>query len=126
MWKKQKWLSFWSYWYVIVHFYSFVLGCQASEQEWWLRVTLLWSKYCCFSNANYFVTVTRYEFPSQQGHLQSHSKSKVWQLSTQLLNGILEGLAWKVDALSSFSLKVSYEVNLHFKKIFFSVCSLKI
>ena len=29
---------------------------------------------------------------SQQGHLQPHSKSKAWQLSTQLLNGLLKQL----------------------------------
>ena len=29
---------------------------------------------------------------SQQGHLQPHSKSKAWQLGTQLKNGLLGGL----------------------------------
>ena len=35
--------------------------------------------------ANYFVIiVSRYWSLSQQGHLQPYSKSKAWQLSTQL------------------------------------------
>ena len=50
-----------------------------------LRLTLLWYKCCCFSNVNYFVIMpTRYWSLSQHGHLQPHSKSKAWQLSTQL------------------------------------------
>ena len=50
-----------------------------------MRVTLLWYKPCCFSNVNYFVIMlTRYWSLSQQGHLQPHSKSKAWQLSTPL------------------------------------------
>ena len=41
-------------------------------------------------NANYFVIMlTRYWSLSQQGDLQPHSKSKTWQLSTQLSNGLL-------------------------------------
>ena len=36
-------------------------------------------------NANYFVIMlTRYWSLSQPGHLQPHSKSKAWQLRTQL------------------------------------------
>ena len=43
---------------------------------------------CWFLNANYFVIMlTRYWSLLQQGHLQPHSKSKAWQLSTQLYNG---------------------------------------
>ena len=50
-----------------------------------LRVTLLWYKPCCFSNANYFVIMLPgYWSLTHQGHLQPHSKSKAWQLSTQL------------------------------------------
>ena len=50
-----------------------------------LRVTLLWYKSCCFSNANFLVIMlTRYSSLSQQGHLQPHSKSKAWQLSKNL------------------------------------------
>ena len=38
-----------------------------------------------FSNANYFVIMLiGYWSLSQQGHLQRHSKSKAWQLITQL------------------------------------------
>ena len=48
----------------------------------------------CFLNANYFVIiVARYWSLSQQGRLQPHSKPKAWQLSTQLKNGLLGGLA---------------------------------
>ena len=32
--------------------------------------------------------LTRYWSLSQQGHLQPHSKSKAWQLSIQLLDGL--------------------------------------
>ena len=85
----------------------------------WLKVTLIWYKHCCFLNTNYFVSMlTWYWSLSQQGHLQPHSKSKAWQLSTQLYNGLL-GLTWKVDVKSTFSLKVSYKVNLHIKKVIF-------
>ena len=53
-----------------------------------LRVTLLWYKPCYFSNTNYFVIMlSRYWFLSQQGHLQPHSKSKAWQVGSQLWNG---------------------------------------
>ena len=50
-----------------------------------LRVTLLWYKLCCSSNENSFVIMlTRYWSLPQHGQLQSHSKSKAWQPSTQL------------------------------------------
>ena len=46
---------------------------------------------CWFLNANYFVIMlTSYWSLLQQGHLQPHSKSKAWQLSTQLYNGLLQ------------------------------------
>ena len=46
---------------------------------------LLGYKTCCFSNVNYFVIMlSRYWSLPLQGHLQPHSKSKAWQLSTQL------------------------------------------
>ena len=42
-------------------------------------------KRCCFSNTNYFVIMlSRYWFLSQQGYLQPYSKSKAWQVGTQL------------------------------------------
>ena len=38
-----------------------------------------------FGLVNFFVIMlTRYRSLSQQGHLQPHSKSKAWQLSTPL------------------------------------------
>ena len=37
----------------------------------------------------YYFMLTRYWSLSKQGHLQPHSKSKTWQLSTQLKNGLL-------------------------------------
>ena len=50
-----------------------------------LRFTLLWYKPRCLSNVNYFVIMlTKYWSLSQQGHLQSYSKSKAWQQSTLL------------------------------------------
>ena len=46
---------------------------------------LLGYKTCCFSNVNYFVIMlSRYWSLPLQGHRQPHSKSKAWQLSTQL------------------------------------------
>ena len=49
-----------------------------------LRATLLCYKHCCFSNVNFFIIIlTRYWSLSQQRHhLQPHSKSKAWRLST--------------------------------------------
>ena len=52
-----------------------------------LRLTLLWYKPCCFSNATYCVIMlTRYWSLSQHGHFQPHSKSKAWPLSVQQKN----------------------------------------
>ena len=49
------------------------------------RVTRWWYKPCCFSNINYLVIMlSRYGSLSQHGQIQPHSKSKAWQLSTQL------------------------------------------
>ena len=49
------------------------------------RVTRWWYKPCCFSNINYSVIMlSRYWSLSQHGRIQPHSKSKAWQLSTQL------------------------------------------
>ena len=49
------------------------------------RVTKWWYKPCCFSNINYLVIMlSRYWSLSQHGQIQPHSKSKAWQLSTQL------------------------------------------
>ena len=67
-----------------------ILQLHASLPNLWtgvrLGVTLLWYRRSCISNVNYFVLMlTRYCSLSQQGHLQPHSKSKAWQLSTQLL-----------------------------------------
>ena len=54
-----------------------------------LELTLLWYKCCCFSNVIHFVIMpTTYWSLSQQGHLQPYSKSKAWQLSTQLWSGL--------------------------------------
>ena len=54
------------------------------------RVTLLRYKRCCFSNVNYSqIMLARYWSLSRQNHLQLHSKSKAWQLSKQLKNGLL-------------------------------------
>ena len=40
---------------------------------------------CCFSNVNYFdIMLTRNRSLSQRSFFQPHSKSKAWQLSTQL------------------------------------------
>ena len=40
---------------------------------------------CCFSNVNYFdIVLTRNRSLSQRSFFQPHSKSKAWQLSTQL------------------------------------------
>ena len=48
-------------------------------------------------NVCFFVIMldTRYWSLSQQGHLQPHSKSKAWQLSTQLQYGLLLGVLAK-------------------------------
>ena len=57
-----------------------------------LRLTLLWYKPRRLSNLNYFViTLTRY-WSLPRGHLQPHSKSKAWQLSAQLQNGLFDPL----------------------------------
>ena len=51
------------------------------------RVTWFWYKPFCFSNVYYFVIMlSRYWSLPLHGQLQPHSKSKAWQLSTQLLN----------------------------------------
>ena len=68
----------------IVHFtvaYLVAKPLNGSEAKVYLDMiqTLL------LSNVNYLViTVTRNCSLSQHGHLQPHSKSKAWQLSTQL------------------------------------------
>ena len=66
-------------------FYSYVLGCQAFEQEWSWRWPCYDKKPCCFWNVNDFVIMlTRYWSLSQHGQLQPDPKSKAWQQSTQL------------------------------------------
>ena len=86
------WFSFWLYllWLLsvtngaVVH--AILQLCTWLPSLWTgvrLRMTLLWYKRCCFSNANYFVIMlTRYQSLSQHGHLQPHSKSKAWQLTS--------------------------------------------
>ena len=63
----------------IVHF---LVAKPLNKSE--VKVDLVMIK-TCFSNANFFVIMlTRYWSLSQQDHLQPHSKSKAWQLTTQL------------------------------------------
>ena len=71
-----------------------------------LRLTLFWCKCCCFSYINYLVIMlTRYWSLSWHGHLQSHSKSKAWQLGTKQINGLF-------CKRSKFPLKFRLKKNL--------------
>ena len=65
-------------------------------------LTLSWYKPCCFSNANYFVIILTWFWSLwQQGHLQPHSKSKAWHLSTQLYLAAINNI-WKEVFLFPF------------------------
>ena len=65
-------------------------------------LTLSRYKPCCFSNANYFVIILTWFWSLwQQGHLQPHSKSKAWHLSTQLYLAAINNI-WKEVFLFPF------------------------
>ena len=66
-------------------FFSYVLGSYKSVNRSQAKGDLVIIQTLLLLNANYFVIMlTRYWSLSQQGDLQPHSKSKTWQLSTQL------------------------------------------
>ena len=65
-------------------------------------LTLSWYKPCCFSNPNYFVIILTWFWSLwQQCHLQPHSKSKAWHLSTQLYLAAINNI-WKEVFLFPF------------------------
>ena len=73
------WLMMCSLSQLLVHFTVACLPSLSTGVR--LRLTLLWYKPYCFSNANYFVVMlTRYWSLLQHGYLHAHSKSKAWQL----------------------------------------------
>ena len=65
-------------------------------------LTLSRYKPCCFSNTNYFVIILTWFWSLWQlGHLQPHSKSKAWHLSTQLYLAAINNI-WKEVFLFPF------------------------
>ena len=72
------------FWSEIVHFTVACLVAKPLNRSE-AKGDLVMIQTSLFSNANYFVIMLiGYWSLSQQGHLQPQSKSKAWQLSTQL------------------------------------------
>ena len=113
---------FWSHWYIYImfHFFNYLYGCQAFEQVSVAKGDLVMIQTLLLSCANYFVIMlTRLTgLYHNQVTFSLTPNQKSWQLTkcTTVKWPIRRTNAWKVHFKSTYSLKVSYEVNLHITK----------